>query len=504
MKMSERSLNDLLATVSSPVELLRNSQTGPNAYPGVPAEFTNWRDEQLAWQNTCVLFDQSFHMAELAVEGPGAIELLSHLGVNSFDGFTGRPGEAVCAVHARRLRDRRRDPVRPRRRSLQPRRPQPGPELGHVSRRDGGIRRGRRARSANRAALGWTSQVVPLPGSGAERDDRDRARARPGPTGASVLPDDDGGDRRQAGAGRSATGWSASRAGSSMGRGTTGRRCSRRCSPPARASALRVLEGGRTRRTPWSRAGSPHRFPRCTPDRRSRHIASGSRRRATRARRRSEGASTPRGSRTTTSRPGISATGISSSSTTTSSAARRSSRSRTPTIVTRSPSHSTTRTWPIRSRRCWEKSGRAKFIDWPSAVYSMHPFDKVIVDDDVVGVSTWIGYSANEGKMLTLAVIDAAYAEPGTEVDVRLGRAERRLGEADGRTARAGGAAGDRQPGPLRRGGPEGVRAGRLARRDRVRWRRLRRSPRRAERDRVSGRRPSRRSSSSAHGCSSE
>ena len=35
---------------------------------------------------------------------------------------------------------------------------------------------------------------------------------------------------------------------------------------------------------------------------------------------------------------------------------------------------------------------------------------------DTVGVSTWIGYSANEAKMLTLAVLDPEYAEPGTEV----------------------------------------------------------------------------------------
>ena len=48
--MRESSLQDLLATVESPVELLRNSQTGPNVYPGVPAEYTNWRDEQQAWQ----------------------------------------------------------------------------------------------------------------------------------------------------------------------------------------------------------------------------------------------------------------------------------------------------------------------------------------------------------------------------------------------------------------------------------------------------------------------
>jgi glycine cleavage system aminomethyltransferase T len=62
------------------------------------------------------------------------------------------------------------------------------------------------------------------------------------------------------------------------------------------------------------------------------------------------------------------------------------------------------------------KTERAKFMDWPSAVYSMHPFDRVTVDGETVGVSTWVGYSANEGKMLTLAVLDAEYAEPGTDV----------------------------------------------------------------------------------------
>ena len=41
----------------------------------------------MAWQQTCVLFNQSYHMADLAVEGPDALELLSQLGVNSFDGF---------------------------------------------------------------------------------------------------------------------------------------------------------------------------------------------------------------------------------------------------------------------------------------------------------------------------------------------------------------------------------------------------------------------------------
>ena len=85
--MSKRTLEDLLGGVPSPVELLRNSQAGPNVYPGVPAEYTNWRDEQTAWQQTCVLFNQSFHMADLAVEGPDAEALLSQLAVNSFENF---------------------------------------------------------------------------------------------------------------------------------------------------------------------------------------------------------------------------------------------------------------------------------------------------------------------------------------------------------------------------------------------------------------------------------
>ena len=55
-------------------------------------------------------------------------------------------------------------------------------------------------------------------------------------------------------------------------------------------------------------------------------------------------------------------------------------------------------------------------MEFPSAVYSMHPYDKVMADGKTVGISTWVGYSANEGRMLTIAILDAEHAEPGTEV----------------------------------------------------------------------------------------
>jgi vanillate/3-O-methylgallate O-demethylase len=85
--MSEQSLEGLLKTVGNPVQLLRNSQIGPYAFPVVKPEFSNWRDEQRSWKETCALLDQSHHMTDLYVEGPDALKLLSDLGVNSFKNF---------------------------------------------------------------------------------------------------------------------------------------------------------------------------------------------------------------------------------------------------------------------------------------------------------------------------------------------------------------------------------------------------------------------------------
>src|SRR3989441_7652109 len=85
--MSYKSLEEVLRTVESPVKLLRNSQIGPYAFPVVRHEFTNWRDEQRAWRETCALLDLSHHMTDLYVEGPDALKLFSDLGVNTFSNF---------------------------------------------------------------------------------------------------------------------------------------------------------------------------------------------------------------------------------------------------------------------------------------------------------------------------------------------------------------------------------------------------------------------------------
>jgi vanillate/3-O-methylgallate O-demethylase len=85
--MAQKNLEDVLKSVRSPVDMLRNSQIGAYVYPVVPTEFSNWRDEQWAWANTAVLFDQSHHMVDIYIEGKDALKMLSYLAINSFANF---------------------------------------------------------------------------------------------------------------------------------------------------------------------------------------------------------------------------------------------------------------------------------------------------------------------------------------------------------------------------------------------------------------------------------
>ena len=68
--MSPRSLEDLLRSTERPVDLLRNSQAGPNVYPGVPAEYTQLAGRAAGLAAPCVLYNQWYHMTDLMVEGP--------------------------------------------------------------------------------------------------------------------------------------------------------------------------------------------------------------------------------------------------------------------------------------------------------------------------------------------------------------------------------------------------------------------------------------------------
>ncbi|MBW4330796.1 aminomethyl transferase family protein [Stakelama sp. CBK3Z-3] len=79
-------LQDKIDRSGGALNMLQNSQIGQYVFPIAP-EFSNWRDECEAWANTAVLLDQSHHMTDLYVEGPDTIRLLSDLAINNFKTF---------------------------------------------------------------------------------------------------------------------------------------------------------------------------------------------------------------------------------------------------------------------------------------------------------------------------------------------------------------------------------------------------------------------------------
>jgi vanillate/3-O-methylgallate O-demethylase len=89
--MTVESLESAIRRAGNPVQMLRDSQYPAFEFPVTP-EFSNWRSEQRAWRESCVLLDQSHHMANLFVSGPDALRFFSEHGVNSFGNV--KPGSA--------------------------------------------------------------------------------------------------------------------------------------------------------------------------------------------------------------------------------------------------------------------------------------------------------------------------------------------------------------------------------------------------------------------------
>ena len=413
--MSHRSLEDLLAAAESPVELLRNSQTGPNVYPGVPPEFTNWRDEQRAWQESCVLFDQSFHMNDLMVEGPEALKLLSHLAVNSFDGYVGDRAKhfVPCSPDGYVIGDVILFALGDHRFNLVGRAPALNWIIYHAEtggfdvaidldlrtalRADGRRRsyrfqvQGPNAMQVIEQALGssppelrffhTTQLAIAGTTAGALRhgmvgqpgwelfgpwDDYEAVHT------ALVTAGADFGLRLAGGRAYSSntveSGWIPSPLPAVYS--GEGMRPYREWLPAAGYEGAASIGGSFVSAdiedyylTPWDLGyGNYVKFDHEFVGREAlERMAGGDHRQK---------------------------------------------------VTLALDDDDVTRTIGT----MLGTGERAKFIDWPSAVYSMHQFDRVVVDGETIGVSTWISYSSNEGKMLTLAVLDVEHAEPGTEV----------------------------------------------------------------------------------------
>jgi vanillate/3-O-methylgallate O-demethylase len=86
----EKSLEELIGEVGALTTYFRNDTIAPHfrartllTSQFVPLEVSNWRDEQRAWRERAILFNQSHHMPELFLKGPDALRLLERVGVNS-------------------------------------------------------------------------------------------------------------------------------------------------------------------------------------------------------------------------------------------------------------------------------------------------------------------------------------------------------------------------------------------------------------------------------------
>ena len=413
--MADRSLEVLLGSVGNPVDLLRNSQAGPNVYPGVPAEFTNWRDEQTAWQRTCVLYNQSYHMADLAVEGPDALSLLSRLAVNSFENFTvDRAKHFVpCTPDGHVIGDVILFYLAENRFNLVGR----APALNWIT---------------YHAETGGFDVKVELDQRWALRTDGRRKSYRfqvQGPNAMSVIEKVLGGSPPELKFFNMTTVTIAGKTVRALRHGMAGQPGWELFGPWDEEAAVReaLVEaghefglrqvGGRAYSSNTLESGwIPSPLPAVYSGESLREYrewlpASGYEGSA------SLGGSfysddiedyyfTPwdlgYGSYVKFDHDFIGREALE----------RMADDDHRVKVTLALDDDDVTNTIGT----MFGRGDRAKFIDWPSAVYCMHPFDRVTVDGETVGLSTWIGYSANEGKMLTLAVVDPEYAEPGTEV----------------------------------------------------------------------------------------
>ncbi|WP_294262231.1 aminomethyl transferase family protein [uncultured Sphingomonas sp.] len=419
--MTDQSLQSILDESGDIVDLLRNQQVGPNVYPGVPAEYSNWRSEQIAWAKTAVLFNQSFHMVDLEVSGPDAFAMLNHLGINSFKGFV--PDRAKQFV-----------PVTP-----------DGYVIGDVilfyleENRFNLVGRAPTIEWIEyHAATGdWDVTV--------ERDERTAVRPDPenrknyrfqlqGPNAMAVLEVAMGKtppDLKFFHMARIEIAGVEVRA---LRHGMAGQPGYELFGPWKDYDTVRnalieagrdhglTLVGGRTYSSNTLESGwIPSPLPAIYTGEALKPYREWLKANSYEAKASIGGSFVP---------DSIEGYYL------------------TPWDLGYGPfvkfdhdfigREALERMAGVPQRRkvtlaldnadvmrvmssALQKGDRAKYMEFPSAVYSMHPYDAVLKDGRTIGVSTWIGYSANEGTMLTLAIVEADFAEPGTEVTLLWG-----------------------------------------------------------------------------------
>ncbi|MGH9739285.1 MAG: vanillate/3-O-methylgallate O-demethylase [Candidatus Acidiferrales bacterium] len=406
----------MVQAAGNPVKMLRNAQIGAHVYPVVPAEYTNWRDEQRAWQHSCVLFNQSYHMTDMYIKGPDGLRLLSDLGINSFKGFV--PDKAkqfvACNYDGYVIGDVILFYLEKDLFNLVGRPPIHNWLQYHAEKGKYDVKLERDERSAVRGgdttrkayrfqvqgpnAMKLIEKVLGKPAPDlkffnmatvtiAGKQVKALRHGMVGQPGWEIFGPWADGEAVKA---------AIVEAGKEFGLRLVG----------ARAYSSNTLESG------WIPSPMPAVYS---------------------------------GEKMKEYRQWLPATGFEAVSSLGGSFYSNNvedyyltpydlgygyivkfdhdfiGRAALEKIAANPPRQKVTLALNSEDvtaaiSTMFKKTGRAKYIDFPSAVYSTTPFDKVTRDGKTVGVSTWIGYSSNEGRMLTLAILDKEFAVPGTEV----------------------------------------------------------------------------------------
>jgi len=85
--MSVPTLQDAISEAGAPMRLLWKPGVAPWAVPVVAPEYSGWAQEQEAWRTTVALFDLSYHMSDTFFAGPEALRLLSEISANNYEKF---------------------------------------------------------------------------------------------------------------------------------------------------------------------------------------------------------------------------------------------------------------------------------------------------------------------------------------------------------------------------------------------------------------------------------
>lgn len=96
--VTAENLEQKIRRIGDPVTMLRNSPQGHYEFP-IPSEYSNWGDEQAAWQHTAVLFDQSFHMTDVYFRGSRLKDFFASISVNSFATFGPEKAKQLVTVN---------------------------------------------------------------------------------------------------------------------------------------------------------------------------------------------------------------------------------------------------------------------------------------------------------------------------------------------------------------------------------------------------------------------